>query len=123
MNQHQFERRQVIYDAFKEEVEWLIESFPGVGDITDWEINYNGMIEVNSEHYHCSCCGPDHDTHYVPVSYLWTENWREIEEERRAAEKRKEDGIKKAKETKAKKAAEEARKLQYEKLKEEFENA
>ncbi len=119
MNESQFERRLVIYEAFKEEVEQLLDCFPGIGDITEWEI-YGDMIHVSSEHYHCSCCGPDYDSHDVPVSYLWTENWREIEEERRAAEERKQAGIKKAKETKAKKAAEEARRKQYDKLKEEF---
>lgn len=121
MNESQFKRRHEIYEAFKEEVEQLLDRIPGIGDVTEWEI-CGDFFHVSSEYYHCSCCGPDYDFHKVPVSYIWTENWRELEEERIAAEKRKREGIEKAKKTRAENEAAKQRRLQYEKLKGEFEN-
>ena len=50
-------------------------------------------IEISIETSYCGCCGNDHDTEYMPISYLWDEEWQKeipgILAERKAAAERK----------------------------------
>lgn len=91
-------------------------------DATTGDTNTN-VIEVATEHYHCSCCGPEYDTHYIPIYYLWDQDWLKREEESRAAAKKRKEQEKKEEERKRVELMKNARKAQYEKLKEEFGNA
>lgn len=80
------------------------------------------MIHISTEISHCSCCSPDYDSHAIPVSYLWDSNWVEKEKEKIKVRERIEQEMKAANKLERERKAEEARRAQYEKLKEEFEN-
>ena len=76
-------------------------------------------IEISIETSYCGCCGPDHDTEYMPISYLWDEEWqkeipgilaerkkqkelKEAQQKKRAEERAREAELKKLAELKAK---------------------
>lgn len=69
----------------------------------------DGSIAITSESY---CYGSvEHDGHYLPISYLWTENWIELEKEAEKQEKIDEEKEKeKMQLTEAKKTEEQERK-------------
>lgn len=78
-------------------------------------------IEISIETSYCGCCGNDHDTEYMPISYLWDEEWQKeipgILAERKAAAERK----KVEDERKRQQAKEKAERDQLAKLKAKYE--
>jgi hypothetical protein len=41
----------------------------------DWDGDGTN-IHINFEASYCSCCSPDQETEYMPISYLWDDDWQ-----------------------------------------------
>ena len=74
-------------------------------------------IEISIETSYCGCCGNDHDTEYMPISYLWDEEWQKeipaiLEARKLAEEERKEREAREREEAKRKRELAELERLQ-----------
>lgn len=68
--------------AFQEHAENIAEKYlESLGHTRAWitRLDFEGgdTICINYEASHCSCCPPDHESEYMPIRYLWDENWEE----------------------------------------------
>ncbi len=130
MNKEAMESAYVHYKALREEVEQLVTTYVelyGSGSsrecIDSFEIE-DDIIEVETSYPGCNrgCCGYESSWHIIPISYLWTDDWKKIEDDKREQEKMKkqQQADKKKKQEEEQLAA--ARLAQYQKLREEFED-
>jgi hypothetical protein len=93
----------------------------------DWEqydgdeFTGGGSIDISTEANYCSCCSPDYDSHTIPLSYIWDEEWEDREREKIAEAKRLEEERKAAKKAEDAKKREEKRYADFLKMKEEYE--
>lgn len=92
-------------------------------EVDCWEDNgiENGTIDISTETYYCGCCGPDHDSHSLPLSYIWDKDWEKREKEKIAEKKRKETERKAKEKIAADKKRADKRYADYLKMKEEYE--
>ncbi len=80
------------------------------------------LIEIEEEWSYCGCCSNDYENYYLPIEYLWDDDWVGREKEKR------EEKIRLREEEKAEKKAEreaerkEARYQSYLSMKEEYED-
>ncbi len=80
-----------------------------------------GDIELSFEVMYCGCCPGDYESYTLPISYLWDDNWREREKEKRAEALRQREERKAKEKAKQDKEWEEQRYQNYLKMKEEYE--
>ena len=73
----------------------------------------SGLIEIEEEWSYCGCCSNDFENVYLPISYLWDEDWVGREKERRDQERKAEEQRKKEREEQRKKEQEEKRYKKY----------
>jgi len=119
----------LIDEAATETAErWLSIFGGGREHITNMEVDCwdadaidSGTIDISTETYYCSCCGPDYDSHSLPLSYIWDEEWEDREKEKIAERKRLEEERKAAKKVEDDKKREEKRYANFLEMKEEYE--
>lgn len=95
-------------------------------DSRDWieSIDFdpdNETIEITVEIRYCGCCPGDYETRYLPISYLWDEDWVGREKERQDMERKAEEERKKEREAQKEKEREEKRYQQFLEMKKEYE--
>lgn len=123
-------RYEILADAYLEMYEkaegvahlWLKETGRGRESIERLEL-YPDTIYIYTEEHHCSCCSGDRNSHRIPASYMWNNDWIEEAKAKREEEKRLEKERQEQAKREREAAAEKKRKEQYLKLKEEFESA
>ena len=79
------------------------------------------VIEYTTEYWHCSSCGSDSDEGYIPIEYLWDEDWVEHAKAKKEADEAEQKRKAEADKARREKEAEERKYKEYLALKDKFE--
>ena len=113
-----YERINVAVQAFGEE-------YISKCSNSDWfegaEIE-DGSIVIRGSYTHCGSCGTDYESYYVPTSYLYSDNWVEIEQASQAEERKLKEARKELEAAEREEKREAERHAKYLKMKEEYED-